>query len=245
MKNYLRLIGYVKAHLWVLVIAAVFMILSSMLQPISLGGFIPFIDKVMIGKDIVIPNQNAPSFILDIVSKINSMPRVKLLGIFIIFYIILFVMRAIFIYCQQFLMREVSQRVVRDIRNLLYEKLLKLSMNFYSHSRTGTLVSRITYDTTIIQDAVSEGLTDLIWQSSQFIFSLGMVICIAVFFRINVMFIFIALVVTPLIVVPLVQIGKRLRQISKKSQESMAGINNILYESIAGLKIITPNKKEE
>jgi len=141
-------------------------------------------------------------------------------------------------YCQQFLMREVSQRVVRDMRNLLYEKLLNLSMDFYSHSRTGTLVSRITYDTTIIQDAVSEGLTDLIWQSSQFIFSLGMVICIAVFFQINVMFIFIALVVTPLIVVPLVQIGKRLRQISKKSQESMAGINNILYESVSGIRII-------
>jgi len=52
------------------------------------------------------------------------------------------------------------------------------------------------------------------------------------------MFIFIALVVTPLIVVPLVQIGKRLRQISKKSQESMAGINNILYESVSGIRII-------
>ncbi len=238
MKNYLRLIGYVKAHLWVLALAAAFMIFTSILQPISLGGFIPFIDKVMIGKDVVIPSHNVPGFILDLVAKINSMPRVKLLGIFITFYIILFSLRALLMYCQQFLMREVSQRVVRDMRNLLYEKLLKLSMNFYSHSRTGTLVSRITYDTTIIQDAVSEGLTDLIWQSSQFIFSLGMVICIAVFFRINVMFIFIALVVTPLIVVPLVQIGKRLRQISKKSQESMAGINNILYESVSGIRII-------
>ena len=238
MKNYLRLIGYVRAHLWVLALAAVFMILTSILQPISLGGFIPFIDKVMIGKDVVIPSHNVPAFILDLVAKINSMPRVRLLGIFIVFYITLFTLRALLMYCQQFLMREVSQRVVRDMRNLLYEKLLNLSMDFYSHSRTGTLVSRITYDTTIIQDAVSEGLTDLIWQSSQFIFSLGMVICIAVFFQINVMFIFIALVVTPLIVVPLVQIGKRLRQISKKSQESMAGINNILYESVSGIRII-------
>ena len=238
MKNYLRLIGHVRAHLWVLALAAVFMIFTSILQPISLGGFIPFIDKVMIGKDVVIPSHNVPSFILDLVAKINSTPRVKLLGIFIAFYIILFTLRALLMYCQQFLMRDVSQRVVRDMRNLLYEKLLNLSMNFYSNSRTGTLVSRITYDTTIIQDAVSEGLTDLIWQSSQFVFSLGMVICIAVFFQINVMFIFIALVVTPLIVVPLVQIGKRLRQISKKSQESMAGINNILYESVSGIRII-------
>lgn len=245
MKNYLRLIGYVKAHIWVLAGAVVFMIFSSVLQPLSLGGFIPFIDKVMIGKDIIIPSNNVPGFILDLVAKINSMPRVKLLGIFIVFYIVVFALRAVLMYCQQFLMREVSQRVVRDIRNLLYDKLLRLSMNFYSHSKTGTLVSRITYDTTIIQDAVSEGLTDLIWQSSQFVFSLAMVVCIAVFFRINVMFIFIALVVTPLIIVPLVQIGKRLRQISKKSQESMAGINNILYESVSGIRIIKAFCMEE
>ncbi|TRZ48133.1 MAG: hypothetical protein D4S01_10950 [Dehalococcoidia bacterium] len=223
MKNYIRLIGYVKAHLWILACAAVFMILSSILQPISFGGYIPFIDKVMIGKDIILPGDRVPVFIADAVSRINSIPRMKLLGMFIIFYIILFVLRAAFLYFQQFLMREVSQRVVRDMRNLLYEKLLRLSMNFYSNSRTGTLVSRITHDTTIIQDATSEGLTDLIWQSLQFIFSLGMVISLAVFFKISVMFIFFALVVMPVLVVPLVYIGKRLRQISKKHQESMAG----------------------
>jgi ATP-binding cassette, subfamily B, bacterial MsbA len=238
MKNYIRLIKYVRSHLWVLAVAVGFMLLSSLLQPISLGGFIPFIDKVMIGNNIVLPNDHVPGFIASAVSRINDMPRLKLLGSFIIFYIVLFILRAVFLYFQQFLMREVSQRVVRDIRNLLYEKILRLSMNFYSYSRTGTLVSRITYDTTIIQDATSEGLTDLIWQSFQFLFSLVMVVGIAVFFRVNMMFIFIALIVMPVIAVPLIYIGKRLRQISKKSQESMAGINNILFESISGIRVV-------
>ena len=245
MKNYLRLIGYVKAHLWVLACAAVLMILSSILQPISLGGFIPFIDKVMIGKDIILPGERVPVFISDVVSRINSIPRTKLLGMFIIFYIVLFILRSIFLYLQQFFMREVSQRVVRDMRNLLYEKLLRLSMNFYSNSRTGTLVSRITHDTTIIQDATSEGLTDLIWQSLQFIFSLVMVISIVVVFQISVMFIFFALVVMPVIVVPLIYIGKRLRQISKKHQESMAGIHNILYEAVSGIRVVKGFSMEE
>ena len=245
MKNYIRLIGYVKAHLWILACAAVLMILSSILQPISLGGFIPFIDKVMIGKDIILPGDRVPVFIADAISRINSIPRMKLLGMFIIFYIILFVLRAAFLYFQQFLMREVSQRVVRDMRNLLYEKLLRLSMNFYSNSRTGTLVSRITHDTTIIQDATSEGLTDLIWQSLQFIFSLVMVISIVVVFQISVMFIFFALVVMPVIVVPLIYIGKRLRQISKKHQESMAGIHNILYEAVSGIRVVKGFSMEE
>jgi ATP-binding cassette, subfamily B, bacterial MsbA len=214
------------------------MILSSILQPVSLGGFIPFIDKVMIGKDIALPGEHVPAFITNAVSRINSVPRMRLLGMFIIFYIVLFVLRSVFIYVQQFLMREVSQRVVRDVRNILYEKILKLSMDFYSSSKTGTLISRITHDTSVIQDATSEGLTDLIWQSLQFIFSLVMVISIAVFFRINLIFIFFALVVMPIIILPLIQIGKRLRQLSKKHQESMAGLHNILYEAVSGIRVV-------
>jgi ATP-binding cassette, subfamily B, bacterial MsbA len=245
MKNYIRLIRHVKAHLWILAYASIFMILSSVLQPISLGGFIPFIDKVMIGKDIILPGGHIPVFISDMVSRINGIPRIRLLGMFIVFYIVLFSLRSIFIYLQQFLMREVSQRVVRDIRGLLYEKLLRLSMNFYSNSRTGTLVSRITHDTTIIQDATSEGLTDLIWQSLQFMFSLTMVISIAMIFRISIMFILFALIIMPVIIVPLIYIGKRLRQISKKYQESMAGINNILFEAISGIRVVKSFSMEE
>lgn len=238
LKDYLRLIGYVKSHTWLLAIAALFMFFSSILQPISLGGLIPFIDRVLIGKKIVIPNENIPYFITNIVSKINDIQAGRLLGIFIIFYILLFLLRAVFIYCQQYLMREVSQRVVRDIRNIIYKKLTILSMDFYSRSRTGTLVSRITYDSTIIQDAVSEGLTDLIGQTLLFVFSLAMVIFISVVFRINPMFIFVVLFIIPLIVIPLIRIGRRLRQISKRSQESMAGINDILFESVSGIRIV-------
>ena len=245
MKNYFRLIRYVKPHFWVLAGAVVFMIFSSVLQPISIGGLIPFIDRVMMGKEIVVPYKNVPEFISSLVLKINSMTPARLLGILIIFCLSVFSLRAILIYCQQYLMREVSQRVVRDIRNIIYEKLLILSMNFYSRSRTGTLMSRITYDSTIIQDAVSEGLTDLIWQSLQFIFSLTLVCYIAVFFQINLIFIFVVLFIIPLIMIPLIRIGRRLRQISKKSQESMAGINDILFESVSGIRIVKGFGMEE
>lgn len=238
MKDYLRLIGYVKPHMWLLVTATVFMVFSSILQPISLSGLIPFIDRVLMRERIVIPNENIPQIITDIVSKINNIPVSRLLGIFVIFYILIFVLRALFIYYQQYLMREISQRVVHDIRIIIYEKLLNLSMDFYSRSRTGTLISRITYDSTIIQDAVSEGLTDLIWQTLLFVFSLAMVVFISIAFKINPVFIFVVLFIIPLIVIPLIRISRRLRQISKRSQESMANINDILFESISGIRIV-------
>ena len=238
MKTYLRLIGYVKVHIWVLVIAAVFMLLASILQPVSFSMVIPFINKVMIGQDIVIANTGVPTFIREAVNVINSMPRKELLLKFSVIAVILFLLRFIFDYFRQYFMREASQRVVRDIRNIIYKKLLNLSLGFYSRSQTGSLASRITYDTTIIQDAVAEGLTDLIFQSSSFIFTLITVIFIVKTFNIDPIFIVLVLVVMPLIAIPLFRIGKRLKHISKRSQESMANINNILYETISGVRIV-------
>ena len=238
MKTYLRLIGYVKAHIWVLVIASVFMILASILQPVSFSMIIPFINKVMIGQDIVIAKTGVPSFIREAVNVINSMPRKELLLKFSVIAVILFLLRFIFDYFRQYFMREASQRVVRDIRNIIYKKLLNLSLGFYSRSQTGSLASRITYDTTIIQDAVAEGLTDLIFQSASFVFTLVTVIFIVKTFSIDPIFIVLVLVVMPLIAIPLFHIGKRLKHISKRSQESMANINNILYETISGIRIV-------
>ena len=238
MKNYIRLIKYVKAHLWVLAFAALFMVFSSILQPISFSVLIPFIDKVLIGQDIVIMQDKVPAFVTNVVSAINNIPRKDLLFRIVPIAILLFMMRFIFAYFQQYFMRETSQRVVRDVRNAIYDKLLNLSLNFYSRSQTGTLVSRITYDSTIIQDAVAEGLTDLVLQSCTFIFTLGMVIFITIASNIDPVFIFLILIVMPLVVIPLLLMGKRLKQISKKSQESMANINNILYETISGIRIV-------
>ena len=238
MQTYLRLIKYVSSHIWLLVVAVFFMIVSSMTQPVTLAAVIPFIDRILVGKPIILPDTNIPFFIKNLVNKINAMPPAELLTAIIIFVVSVFIIRAIAIYFQSYFMREVSQRVVRDVRNLLYDKLLSLSMDFYSRSQTGTLVSRITYDSTIIQDATSEGLTDLIWQSFTLVFSAVFVLSIAKIFSINPRFLLLVFVIIPLIVAPLILIGRRLRQISKRSQESMAGINNTLFESISGIRII-------
>jgi len=238
MHNYLRLIRYVKAHLWVLALAGLFMLLSSVLQPVSFGMFIPFIDRVLVGQEISIAHEKVPAFITDLVAKINSVSRERLLLQCVFVGIILFLLRFLFRYIQQYLMREVSQRVVRDIRNIIYEKLLRLSLNFYSGSQTGTLVSRITYDSTIIQDAVAEGLTDLVLETCTFVFTLIMVIGVVRACEINPAFVVIGLIIMPIVAVPLIMIGRRLRQISKRSQESMAGINNVLYETISGIRIV-------
>lgn len=238
MKDYIRLIKYTKPHIWVLISASIFMVLSQLFQPVSLISLIPFIRKVLIGDKIILPNKDLPAIFYQLTDKINSIPRIKLLGMFIVFYLVMFLLRSIFVYFQHYLMRETSQRIVKDIRDSIYKKLLKLSMKFYSGSKTGTLVSRITFDSTMVQDAVSEGLTDLITHSTLFIFSTATLIVIVWMYKIPVGLLLVSFLLPPLIIGPVVRIGKRLRQISKRTQESMAEINNALYETISGIRIV-------
>lgn len=238
MKDYIRLIKYTRPHIWVLARASVFMILSQLFQPVSLIALIPFINRVLMGAAIILPNTNLPGSFYRLADRINSMPQIKLLEFFIFFYLITFLLRAVFVYLQQYLMRETSQRIVKDIRDNIYEKLLSLSMRFYSSSKTGTLVSRITFDSAAIQDAVAEGLTDLISQSALFVFSLATLVIMAWMYKIPAALLLVSIFLPPLIIGPVVRIGKRLRQISKRTQEAMAEINNALFETISGIGIV-------
>ena len=128
-------------------------------------------------------------------------------------------------------MNDVSQRVMRDIRYDLYTKIQNLSLDYFSEKRTGELVSRITHDVQIVENAVSYGVTDLFRQT----FLIVMYITIA--FSIHLNAALIIFFVFPLMVWPISSIGRRLRKL-KSTQERMADINAILLETISGVKVV-------
>lgn len=237
MNNYIRLIKYVKPHSGVLILASVCMLLNSVFDGVSIGIVIPIVDKVLSGKDIII-SQNAPLFVQGFINKINSIPLWRLLNLIMLVFICAFMLKAIFMFLQSYLMNDVSHKVVRDIRDQLYQKLLRLPMSFYSKSKTGALVSRITYDTTVVRDSISEGLTDLIFQTFQVIIYISAIVIVASMFSIHWGLILGTVVFIPIVVFPVVKIGQKLRKISKSSQERMADLNSTLYETISGSGIV-------
>ncbi|HDM37710.1 MAG TPA: ATP-binding cassette domain-containing protein, partial [Candidatus Omnitrophica bacterium] len=127
---------------------------------------------------------------------------------------------------------------VRDVRNQLYNKLISLSLRFFSKRRTPQLVSRITYDAGVIQNAVAEGVRDLISESIQLIVLFISLVIIMVAFSIPWWFVLVFLVIVPLIAYPVRRLGKRLRSISRDAQEKMSDINSILYETFSGIRIV-------
>jgi len=238
MKEYLRLLKFVKPYIWILVTTIVFMGITTIVSTAAnVGLIIPFITRIIAGKQIEVPTE-AGSLIVKLIEYLNSFERLQLLYVLIIVLVTAYFLKGIFTFLQEFLISKLSLSVVRDIKDKLYKKLLGLSLSFYSRSKAGNLVSRITFDVGVVQNAISEGLKDLIFQSIQLIVLFAWLRFILVNFKIPPSLLLIAFLIIPLIIFPIIKIGKRLRRISTMSQEKMADINAILFETFSGIRIV-------
>lgn len=200
---------------------------------------IPLVDKIIAGNKIVIPHSELlPQFVKNLVDSANAMSRMDLLNRLAIIFIVLWLLKNFFEFCQSYLMNDVSQRVIRDVKNIIYKKLLSLSMDFYSKNATGKLMSRVTNDAAVIRDSISTGLMDLLYQPIQLIMCFVTVLAVKIYFSISWVLLGVIALVFLLVIYPVIRIGKRLKSISRQSQEQMADITTTLHETISGIRVV-------
>jgi subfamily B ATP-binding cassette protein MsbA len=135
-------------------------------------------------------------------------------------------------YAAGFLMTDVGQRVVRDLRERLFAHTLRQSAGFFSRQTVGELLSRLTNDIGQIQRAVSETIGDLMRES------VTLVGYIAYLFVIDWRLAVVCATTAPLVVYPLAQLGRRVRGQSKRSQEELAHVTHIAAEAYAGHRVV-------
>jgi len=231
MRDYLKLLRFIKPYLGMFSLATVCMVFSAIFDGVSLAMMVPLADKVLTNKQIIIPAK-LPPFLADFVAKINSIPPATLLNYMAIGIVLLFILKGIFGFLQSYLMSDIGQRIIRDIKAKLYAKFQTLSLDYFTHKRGGEMISRITNDVRMVENAVSYGSTDLVYQGAQ----------VLIFFSLT-LFIypkFVIFIVPPLAILGYLisTVGKKLRKLSRTSQEKMADTNSILYETIIGARIV-------
>jgi subfamily B ATP-binding cassette protein MsbA len=146
--------------------------------------------------------------------------------------LVLMSLKGFFSFWQVYLIEYVGQRVILSIRNEVYQHLQTLSLGFFSRTQTGTLVSRITNDVTLLQTAAASIIADALRQGCT---AFGLVI--VVFYR-HWKLAMIVLVIFPLGVALVAYLGRKMKATSHKLQVKMASINNLLYEKISGIRIV-------
>jgi subfamily B ATP-binding cassette protein MsbA len=153
--------------------------------------------------------------------------------------ILLFLIKGFFNYGQSYLMNYVGLKIIADMREKLYNHLQNLSLSFFTKTPTGIIISRITNDVNLIQASVSNVITGLL-KDVFTIFGL-----IGVVFYQNWKLAIISFLILPLALIPIKEFGKRLRKLSRKSQERMGSITTFLHETITGNRIVKAFNMEE
>ncbi|MFZ5802254.1 MAG: ABC transporter ATP-binding protein [Candidatus Omnitrophota bacterium] len=229
---YRRLLRYIQPHWWRLGISSASMVGYSLTMAVA--SVIPYatINGLSNKKEVVISSATIPHlpFDIDIRFPVFWIP-------ILIFAVIGF--RSLFEYVSQYQMASVGIRAIRKIREDLYAHLVYLSSDFYSRGRTGDFLSRITNDVTSVQGAVTDVLTDLVKQP------------LVILFLIPSVFIWggpggiIALIVFPLVAVPIAILGKRLRRTTRTMHERSADITAFIGETLTGIHIVKAFNREE
>jgi ATP-binding cassette, subfamily B, bacterial MsbA len=135
-------------------------------------------------------------------------------------------------YGSSYLMTDVGQRVVMDLRNALYRHILGQSAGFFAQHSTGQLTSRIGNDVGQVQQAVSETFGDLARES------LALVGFAALLFWYDAWLAVFCIISAPLIVYPLVRLGQRVRRTTRRSQEALEQLSHISTEGLTGHRIV-------
>ena len=174
----------------------------------------------------------------DLLDKIFMEKNIVFLKVLPMVVLLIFFLKGIFYYLYTFLLERVGQSVIRDFRLQIFNHIHKQSLSFFNTMPTGTLMSRIINDVSLLQQAVSNALVGSVRDFFQVVILLGVV------FFMNWRLAMVSFIVLPIAAYPIVKFGKLFRRLSTKTQEEVAGVSNILHETITGSRIVKAFSRE-
>ena len=125
-----------------------------------------------------------------------------------------------------------GQSVVRDLRNDVFDRILRQPLRFFDGNPTGELMSRISADIERVQSAASDTLADGLKQGAIAIFMVGAILIYD--WQLSLA----SFILLPLVIYPAAWFGKRLRSLSRSNQKEMAEMSGVIYEAFSGNRIV-------
>ncbi len=205
---YLRLLGYVKPYWRIFALAILGMIAGGLTE-----AGIPVLLKPLLDESFVYKNSEA----------INAT---------IVFLVLLFIARGLANFIAQVAISWVGLKVVYDLRCAMFNQLLVTPAVFYNQNSSGSLISKITYNTTQVSAAITSVLIVLIKDS------ITVIALLAWMFYLDWQLSLIFLIVGPIIGYIVKIISARLRQISRSIQNSMGDLTTTLSEATTGAEVV-------
>jgi len=214
LRLYFRLLTYLKPHKWRMSASIVAMLGVSAITALLAYLVKPVLDDVFFAK------------------------RESMLYLLPPLVVILYLIKGALSYTHNYQMSYIGNATVTRLRDELFASLQRQPLSFFDGEATGVLMSRLTYDVNLLQDAVTRVVTSF-FKDSFTVIGLSAV----VFYR-EWRLALMAMVVFPLAVLIIVQLGKRMRRISQATQVANAYLYTVLQESLIGQRIVKAFARE-
>ncbi|SEI82887.1 ATP-binding cassette, subfamily B, MsbA [Propionispira arboris] len=215
MNNYKRLLLFIKPYLPRLGMAVVCIVFAA-----AANLYVPWIIK-------------------DIIDDVLANRDMQMLNTIAIGIVVVFFLRGLFFYGQTYLVSYIAQKVIIDIRQLLYMKFQRLSLAYYEKKQTGTIMSYITNDVAALQSALVDSLIEMVTEGSILIGS------VATMFYLHWKLTLLTLITVPLIAQAMKIFGSKLKSSGTVIQERIADITSLLQESISAVRVVKSFVRED
>ena len=202
--------------------------------------YIPHFIFAIIGMGLASGGTAVSAYLVEpVLNKIFVEKNEKLLYILPCAIIAIYVIKNIGTFMQAYFTAYIGQDTIRRFREKLVGHLINLDMDFFNTFRTGELISRTINDIDRIRSIVSSMIPELI---REFITIVGL-LCVVIYQSPKLAFF--ALVVMPVAIYPISRLAKRMKKISKQSQEKTSDITSALSEIFTNIEIIKANNAQK
>ena len=224
-KIIIRLLGYVKPYTGRFVLAMFLMIVLSVMT-LALADLVGPVVKFFVSPTATLHVKGPFTFL-------TTIPKKEIFYYLPLTLIVVEIVKGLSYYGQAYFMGNIGQRIIMDIRNALFEHIQSLPMGYFHDTNTGTLVSRIMNDVSLLQGAVTSAVAGSLRDS----FSAAGLIGLA-FYR-DWKLAALTFLVYPIAGWSVVLVRKKLRKVSVQGQNAAAGLNNKLFESLSSTAILS------
>lgn len=184
-------------------------------------------------------NLYLPWIIKDMIDKVLAEKDMLMLNVIAAGIVITFLIRGIFYYGQSYLVSFVGERVIIDVREILFKKFQRLPLSYFDRHQTGEIMSYITNDVAALQNALVDRLIELVTESSIFVGSLVMM------FLLDWQLSLLTLITVPLVGEAMKIFGRKMKSSGSVIQERLADITALMQESISAVRVVKSFVRED
>ena len=215
MKNYRRLLQYMRPYLKELILAVICIVIAA-----GCNLYLPWIIK-------------------DMIDKVLTNKDMMMLNMICIGIVVVFMVRGVFFFGLSYLVSYIGQKVIIDVREVMFRKFQRMPMAYFDRHQTGETMSFITNDVAAIQSALVDQLIEMVTEGSILIGSIVMMLYLD--WKLTLL----TLVVIPVVGQAMKIFGRKIKRNGTVIQERMADITSLLQESISSIRVVKSFVREK